>query len=193
MRETNGSVYRELDEQELAGRCRENDRQAEEELYNRYAARIYTLCRRYSRDGNEAKDLMQETLIQALDKIHTYRYTGKGSLYGWISRIAINRAINQIKRQRWRTVSLDLRPSDTIPEPTEEEVAAIPQEKLLEWIAELPDVRRTVFNLYCIDGYSHREIGEMLGISEKGSAGVLAKARKQLKEKIARYLKDTER
>ena len=193
MRETNGSVYRDLDEKELAGRCRENDRQAEDELYNRYAARIYTLCRRYSRDGDEAKDLMQETLLQALDKIATYRYTGKGSLYGWISRIAINRAINQIKRQRWRTVSLDLRPNDTIPEPTEEEVAAIPQEKLLEWISALPDLRRNVFNLYCIDGYSHKEIAAMLGISEKGSAGVLAKARKQLKEAINQYRKESEK
>jgi RNA polymerase sigma-70 factor (ECF subfamily) len=64
----------------------------------------------------------------------------------------------------------------------------IPEEMLLEWISQLPDLRRAVFNLYCIDGYSHREIGKMLGISEKGSAGVLAKARKQLKETIRRYL-----
>ena len=113
-------------------------------------------------------------------------------MYGWISRIAINRAINQIKRQRWRTVSLDLRPNDPIPEPTEEEVAAIPQEKLLEWISSLPDLRRNVFNLYCIDGYSHKEIAAMLGISEKGSAGVLAKARKQLKEAINQYRKESE-
>ena len=68
----------------------------------------------------------------------------------------------------------------------------IPQEKLLEWIARLPTLRRTVFNLYCIDGYSHKEIGKMLGISEKGSAGVLAKARKQLKADIQDYLKDAE-
>ena len=68
---------------------------------------------------------------------------------------------------------------------------AIPQEKLLEWISELPDMRKAVFNLYCLDGYSHKEIAQMLGISEKGSAGMLAKARKQLKEKISRYRKDT--
>ena len=165
---------------------------AEEELYNRYAAKVFTLCRRYGRDTGEAKDLMQETLIQALDRIQTYKYTGKGSLYGWIRRIAINKAINQIKRQRWRTVSLDFRPQDAMPEPTENEVAAIPEEKLLEWISALPDLRRSVFNLYCIDGYSHKEIARMLGISEKGSAGVLAKARKQLKEAINQYRKESE-
>ena len=184
-------MYKQLDEQALARYCSQGDRMAEEELYSRYAARVFTLCRRYSDNPDDAKDLMQESLIQALDKIATYKYSGKGSLYGWISRIAINRALNQIRRKRWRTVSLDLR-EDTVPDPTEEEMATIPQEKLLEWIAKLPDVRRAVFNLYCIDGYSHKEIGEMLGISEKGSAGMLAKARKQLKEEINRYLKDKE-
>ena len=184
-------MYQDLDEQALAICCSKKDRMAEEELYRRYAARVFTLCRRYTDNPDDAKDLMQEALIQALDKIATYRYNGKGSLYGWISRIAINRALNQIRRKRWKTVSLDLR-EDSIPDPTEEEMALIPQEKLLEWIARLPDVRKAVFNLYCIDGYSHKEIAEMLKISEKGSAGMLAKARKQLKEEINRYLKDTE-
>lgn len=96
--------------------------------------------------------------------------------------------MNLIRRRRWRAVSLDLWSQDTIPEPTEEEMEAIPEEKLLEWIAKLPDMRRAVFNLYCMDGYSHQEIGKMLGISEKGSASTLAKARRQLKEEIKRYI-----
>lgn len=185
-------MFRQLDEQELARHCSQGERLAEDELYRRYAARVYTLCRRYVGDDDEAKDLMQESLIRALDKISTFKYLGKGSLYGWISRIAINKALNQIRRKRWRTVSLDLWTQDTLPEPTEQEMEAIPEEKLLEWISKLPDVRRTVFNLYCIDGYSHREISEMLGISEKGSASSLAKARRQLKEDIKRYLNGQE-
>ena len=184
-------MYTDLDEQELARRCSQGDRLAEDELYRRYAARVYTLCRRYLGDDEEAKDLMQESLIQVLDKIQTFN-GGKGFLYGWISRIAINKALNQIKRKRWRTVSLDAWAQDTIPEPTEAEMETIPEEKLLEWISKLPDLRRAVFNLYCIDGYSHKEIGKMLGISEKGSAGVLAKARKQLKEEIRHYLNGQE-
>jgi RNA polymerase sigma-70 factor (ECF subfamily) len=185
-------VYKELEEQDLAKYCRERDPWAEDELYRRYAARVYTLCRRYLGDADEAKDLMQETFIQALDKIASYKYSGKGSLYGWIRRIAINKALNLLKRRRWRWVPLEGAGVDNLPEPTEEEMAGIPQEKLLEWIAKLSDERRAVFNLYCLDGYSHREIGKMLGISEKGSAGVLAKARKQLKEEIKRYRKETE-
>ena len=185
-------MYNNLDEQELARYCCGKDILAEDELYRRYAARVYTLCRRYIRDEDDAKDLMQESLIQALDKIQSFKYTGKGSLYGWIKRIAINKAINHIKRQRWRMVSLDFWSNDTIPEPSEEEMQTIPQEKLLGWISKLPDMRRAIFNLYCIDGCSHKEIGAMLGISEKGSAGALAKARKQLKKDINRYLKETE-
>ena len=185
-------MYKDLDEQELARLCSQGDRLAEDELYRRYASRVYTLCRRYVGDDEEAKDLMQESLIQALDKVQTFNYSGKGSLYGWIRRIAINKALNLIKRRRWRTVSLGLWSQDTLPEPTEEEMEAIPEEKLLEWIAKLTDMKRVVFNLYCVDGYSHKEIGNMLGISEKGSASTLAKARRQLKEDIKRYLNGQE-
>ena len=179
-----------MDEQTLARYCSQKDKMAGDELYRRYAARLNALCRRYLGDEEEAKDLMLETLIQALEKISTYKYTGKGSLYGWMSRIAINRAINQIKRQKWRVVSLDRMAQDTIPDPSADDVASIPKETLMEWIGALPSVRRAVFNLYCMDGYSHEEIGKMLGISEKGSTSTLAKARKQLKENIQEYLKE---
>ena len=179
-----------MDEQELARYCSQGDRLAENELYRRYAVRVDALCRRYLGDEEDAKDLMLETLIQALDRIDTYKYSGKGSLYAWISRIAVNKAINHITRQRWRTVRLDLWAYDNIPEPTEDEMDTVPKEKLQEWIAGLPDLRRAVFNMYCIDGYSHKEIAKMLGISEKGSASVLVKARRQLKEKIRDYLEE---
>ena len=165
---------------------------AEDELYRRYAVRVHTLCKRYLGDEDDAKDLMVDTLIRALDMMETYEYTGEGSLYGWISKIAVNKALNQIKRHRWRIIPLDLWEQESIPEPTCEEVAEIPKEKLLKWIAELSDLRRAVFNLHCIDGYSHKEIGSMLGISESGSTSILAKARKQLKEKINRYREEQE-
>ncbi len=186
-------MYKELDEQALARYCSQKDRMAADELYRRYAVRLNTLCKRYLGDEDDAKDLMLETLIQSLDKIDTFEYAGDGSLYAWISRIAINKALNQIKRQRWRMVPMDFWTQDNIPEPSEEEVAEIPKEKLLEWIAGLSDMRRAVFNLYCIDGYSHREIGRMLGISERGSTSTLAKARKELKDKIHQYIKEQDR
>ena len=173
-------MYKDLDEQKLAMYCSRGDRMAENELYRRYAVRLNMLCKRYVVDDDEAKDLMLETLIKSLEKIGTYEYRGNGSLYSWISRIAINNALNRIRRHRGRIVSLeDLWMNDNIPE-----------EKILEWISRLPDLRRSVFNMYCIDGYSHQEISQMLGISVTGSTSVLAKARKQLKKEIRRYLNE---
>lgn len=185
-------MHHDWDEQRLARLCSGRDRLAEDELYTRYAARLMTLCRRYTGCEADAQDLLQETFVKVLDRIGSFRYAGDGSLYRWIRRIAINQALNDLRRNRWRWVPLDFSPGDPVAEPTEEEILAIPQEKMLEWISRLPELRRAVFNLYCIDGYSHKEIGVMLGISEKGSAGVLAKARKQLKQQIFQYLKDTE-
>ncbi|MBR1926556.1 MAG: sigma-70 family RNA polymerase sigma factor [Bacteroidales bacterium] len=185
-------MYKELDEQTLARYCSSGDRMAGDELYRRYAVRLHTLCMRYTGDDEEAKDLMLETLVRALEKMGTYKYTGKGSLYAWISRIAINKALNQIQRHRWRMVRVDLWERDDIPDPTGDEIEAVPREKLLEWISSLPDLRRAVFNLFCIEGYSHREIGKMLGISETASSSVLAKARKRLKENVRQYLKERE-
>lgn len=186
-------MYKDIDEQTLARYCSQRDRMAEEELYKRYAARVNTLCRRYVKDTDEADDLMIETLVQAIDKIGTYKYLGEGSLYKWISRIAINKAINRIKRQYWRVIPLNEKVHDNIPDPTEDEMVVIPREKLSGWIADLPDLKRTVFNLYCIEGYPHKEIGRMLGISERGSTSMLAKARKELKDKIREYLKEQDR
>lgn len=163
---------------------------AKEELYRRYAARVFTLCKRYVGDDDDAKDLMLETLLQAIEKIDSFQFTGEGSLYRWISRIAINKALNLIKRHRWRMVPWDLWLKDDIAEPAEDEIVEIPTEKLWEWIAQLPEMRRTVFNMYCVDGYSHKEISQMLGISETGSTSILVKARKQLKSRIIQYLKE---
>ena len=86
-------------------------------------------------------------------------------------------------------LSLDMMVRDDIPEPNEEDMMRISEETLIILISKLPDMRRAVFNLSCIDGYSHKEIGEMLGISEKGSSSMLAKAKKQLKEEIWNYLR----
>lgn len=186
-------MYSQLNEEELAKYCSERDIMAEEELYRRYAAKVNTICCRYTDNAADAEDLMHEAIIKALDKISTYSYKGTGSLSVWISRIAINLAVDQIRRKRLRIVPLEFWTHDTVAEPTEDEMESISEDMLLDFITRLPELRRTVFNLYCIDGYSHKQIAELLGISEKGSAGVLAKARKQLKEEIRHYLKERDK
>ena len=185
-------MYNELNEEQLAGLCRKGDSLAADELYRRYAARLLTLCRRYCGGRDEARDLMQDTMVRALEKIHGFHYKAEGSLYAWLSRIAINMALSNLKKQRLVMVADGQPVPDNAPEPDTEGMSAIPQEVLLQMIAGLPAARKAVFNLYCIDGYSHKEIGRMLGISEKASASTLAKARAQLKQAINNYLKESE-
>ena len=185
-------MYGSLDEQELARLCSDKNRQAQEELYTRYAARLHTLCLRYSDSPDEARDLVHDSIIKALDRIASFNYSGKGSLYAWISRIAINTALGNISRYKIRFVRLAAHASEDLPDPTEEDFARIPREKILEFISELPDTQRAIFNMYCLDGYSHREIAETLGISERGSTSLLVKARNRLKKRIYDYLKNSE-
>ncbi len=161
---------------------------AEDELYNRYAARLLTLCRRYTGNADDAMDLMHEAMIKVIDNMHSFKYIDEGSLYAWMRRIAINLALNHIGRRRWRFIPLETFRAGQQAEPDDDMMETIPVEKLLEMISSLPDQQRLVFNLYCMDGYSHREIGQMLGITEKGSAGLLAKARSRLKKDINNYL-----
>lgn len=181
-----------MTEQELAQLCSQGDRRAQGELYKRYAARLLALCRRYCQDADDAHDLMQDAVIRAVERMESFTFRGNGSLYAWMSRIAVNMAVSRIRRNRFLHISLDRTPALDIPDPPAEEVSTIPKDVMLEMIGALPPMRRAVFNMYCIDGYSHRDIADMLGITEKGSASNLAKARKQLKQQVVTYLKDRE-
>lgn len=184
-------MYHELDEQGLAKLCTEKDRQAQEELYKRYAARVFTLCLRYSDDRDEAQDLLHDTFLKVLEKMSSFNYQGSGSLLAWITRIAVNTAIAGISRYKLRFVLMDTTVECNLPEPSGEELERIPLEKLLQIISKLPDTQRAVFNMFCMDGYSHKEIAEMLGISERGSTSLLVKAKKRLRKQINEYLKNS--
>lgn len=182
-----------IDEQSLVRLCSEHNRWAEDELYRRYAARIFALCLRYTDDEDNAQDMMQETFIKAFGNIASFTYRGEGSLSAWLCRIGVNLAINQMKRHKMRFFSLDVLGHDIADEPPGEAVAGISEEILLKMISELRPMRRIVFNMYCIDGYSHKEIASALNITEKGSASILSKAKAQLKDSITNYIKQAER
>lgn len=181
-------MQKEYTEIELAALTSKGDKNACKELYMRYAARLYALCCRYSDDDEDARDLMHDAMIKAMGSLDRFKYRGEGSLYAWLKRMAINMAIDRMRKSKLRRISIDDAPEADIPEPTEEEALKLPREVMLGMISRLSDERRTVFNLYCIEGCSHKEIAELLGISEKGSASVLAKARNQLKKEITEYV-----
>lgn len=184
-----------LTEQELALGCVRNDRDAQGELYARYSSRLYAICLRYIEDREEARDLMHDCMIKAMDNFKSFRYVSEGSVYAWLSRITVNMAINRLKESfRFRQISFEQVSGDELEnalEPDAESVRKIPDGVLDELIAELPPVRRTVFNMYCIDGYSHHDIARALGITERTSTSVLAKARASLKKALMNYIDKT--
>ena len=184
-----------LTEQELALGCVRNDRDAQGELYARYSSRLYAICLRYIEDREEARDLMHDCMIKAMDNFKSFRYVSEGSLYAWLSRITVNMAINRLKESsRFRQIPFEQVSGDELEnalEPDAESVRKIPDGVLDKLIAELPPVRRTVFNMYCIDGYSHHDIARALGITERTSTSVLAKARVSLKKALMNYIDKT--
>ena len=184
-----------LTEQELAIGCARSDRDAQAELYTRYAGGLYALCLRYIEDREEARDLMHDAMIKVMDNFKSFRYAGEGSINAWISRIAVNMAIDRLKESsRFRQIPLEQVSGEEIEnalEPDAESVRSVPDGVLDEIIASLPPAKRTVFNMYSIDGFSHKEIAKALGITERGSTSLMAKARASVKNALMSYLNKT--
>lgn len=180
-------------EQDLATRCAHGDNEARRELYEQYSSRILSLCRRYAVGPAEAEDLMQDAFVKIFRVIGSFRWNGPGSLYSWMSRVALNLAFDSAKRRRRLARQLmDVEEvGDGVPEePDYEEAASVPSEALMAMIEALPEGYRTVFRLYCIDGLSHRDIAHLLGIKEKSSSANLSRARALLIANIRQYQKD---
>ena len=174
-------------EQSLSERCRRAERLAFKELYDTYAGRLLSLCSRYVGTRAAAEDILQDSFIKIIQTFGSFRYRGPGSLYAWMSRITVNRALDAVKQDcRIQTVPIDVRETDVGIE--DNDIGAVPQEELLKMIRELPPGYRTVFNMYALDGYSHKEIGRALGIKERSSSSQYMRARALLAEKIKDYL-----
>ncbi len=180
-----------IDEQILVEGCRRGDDAARKELYDRYAGRLLAVCMRYVGDRSTAEDLLHDAFIKIFGAFDRFTYRGVGSLRAWIERVTINVALEWLRqRSRRGQVLLDeSRVKSDVAEPDATEVSLVPREVLMRFVGELPDGYRTVFNLYCIEEYSHREIAEMLGINEKSSSSQLFRARTLLAQKVNEYLK----
>lgn len=180
-------------ERQLATMCSKGNEEARRELYDLYSTGLYALCLRYISDNEAARDLLHDAFIRIFDKIGRFSYSGEGSLRAWMSRIASNMAIDLLRKEKkLQILSLD---NNLLPEIQEEsfpDPANIPEAVLLKMVESLSESKKLIFNMYCIDGYSHREIAERCGISEKGSASILAKARKELAQMVIRYISENE-
>ena len=182
-----------MEEQELAIRCARGDSMAQKELYQQYGSRILALCRRYAADPSDAEDMMQDSFIKIFRVISNFRWTRPGSLYSWMARVTINLAFDSAKRRRMLARQLEdvERLENDIPdESMDGDTASVPMDILMEMIEALPEGYRTVFKLYCIDGLSHKEIADLLGIKEKSSSASLSRARVLLSAAVRQYWHD---
>lgn len=150
-------------------------------MYNHFAPKMYALCLRYAADTEDAKDILQEGFIAVFSKLPSFR--GQGSLEGWIRRIMVNIAIDRY-RDRIYHLSLDDIHENGLMAFDNLGPASMEAKQILALIRDLPDQYRLVFNLYVIEGYSHREIGQMLSISESTSRSNLSRARGLLQERM---------
>ena len=166
---------------QLINDCKKHDIKAQEQLYNLFSSKLFALCLKYSRNYVEAQDNLQDGFLIIFEKID--QYTFKGSFEGWIKRIMINNVL-----QQYRTKSFLELVNDEITDEVEIELETdnVSLELLLKIIQELPDRYRLVFSLYVIDGYSHKEIAEMLNITTGTTKSNLARAKIILREKIER-------
>lgn len=159
-------------------------------MYQQYADTIFAVCLKYSRNYADAEDTLQDCFITIFDKIHQYK--NKGSFEGWLKRIAINTAL-----QKYRIASPIELVTELKDEKDEDDFTVKKHiynvAVLLEFVQQLPDQYRLVFNLYVLDDYSHKEIAEVLKISEGTSKSNLSRARKILKEKLIAYKKQQEK
>jgi RNA polymerase sigma factor (sigma-70 family) len=163
----------------LAG-CLQNNASSQEELYNRFSPRMLGVCYRFAKNREDAEDMLQEGFIKVFTQIHQYR--NEGALEGWVRRIVVHTCINILKKNKKFSDSVDISYANGI-HVTEENIPSIVQAKqVVECIRLLPIGYRTVLNLYAIEGFSHKEIADMLDIEESTSRSQYTRAKAMLED-----------
>ena len=166
--------------EQLIKKCKRQDRKAQEDLYKLYGSKIFAICLKYSRNKVEAEDNLQDSFITIFNKIEQYNF--KGAFEGWLRRIAVNTVLQKYRKEGvFELISDKIEIESEVVEVNEEDISL---DYLLKLVQELPDRYRLTFNLYVLDGYSHKEISQFLNISEGTSKSNLARARMILKKRI---------
>ncbi|MFT6503104.1 MAG: RNA polymerase sigma-70 factor (ECF subfamily) [Crocinitomicaceae bacterium] len=173
---------------ELISGCIKNDRRSQEELFKLFYGKMLGVCMRYARDRDTAEEMLQEGFIKIFDKLEAFDY--KGSFEGWMRRIVSNTAIDNIRKSKKNPLLTDndedfkLGGSDPMVENEELQFVGLKAEIALEAIQNLSPAYRAVFNLYVMEEYTHKEIAEILGISEGTSKSNLSKAKMNLQRTL---------
>ena len=167
---------------QLIENCKINDTKAQGELYKLFSSKLFSVCLKYSRNYVEAEDNLQDAFLTIFNKIEQYK--NKGSFEGWLKRITVNTVLQRYRNEKVFDIINEDAIEDVEIEVDEDNLSI---DYLLKIIQELPDRYRLVFNLYVLDGYSHKEIADMLKINLGTSKSNLARARQILKQTIENY------
>ena len=178
-----------MEEFELSELCKRGDNLARKELYEQFSGRMLGICLRYTGDRDTAQDMLHDGFIKMFSSFDKFTWRGEGSLRAWMERVLINTILQALRKNDVmnRTVEIE-EVTENYQDPDASEVEMIPQKVLMNFISELPDGYRTVFNLYTFEEKSHKEIAGILGINEKSSASQLFRAKSTLAKRIKEYM-----
>ncbi len=169
---------------ELLNRCRAGERKAQEMLYKQFASKMLGVCMRYAIDRMEAEDMLQNGFIKVFKSLEGYR--GDGSFEGWMRRIMVHCSIEYYRKHHKMMQMVDVTEMSNEPSVNPAAMANMDVKDLMGLIQQLSPGYRMVFNLYAIEGYSHKEIAEIVGITEGASKSQLSRARTILKEQVTK-------
>lgn len=168
-----------MTEKELVDGCIKEDRKCQERLWKLFAPKLLSVSLRYCKSREDAEDVVMESFVKIFDHLHEFRY--QSSLETWMRRIVVNSSINKLRSFKF-TESIDEQVYQI--GFTDKAFEQLNEKELLKMLESLPVGYRTVFNMYAIEGYSHKEISDSLGIDEGTSRSQLAKARKTLQDMV---------
>lgn len=168
--------------EETIARCKKGERKAQELLYKQFASKMLAVCMRYAVDKMEAEDMLQNGFIKLFNKISDYR--GEGSFEGWVRRIMVHSSIEYYRKHHKMMQVVDIETSGYEQGVNPSVMETLDARDLMALINQLAPGYRIVFNLYALDGYSHKEIAEIVGISEGASKSQLSRARAILRDQI---------
>lgn len=167
---------------QLIESCRKGNRVAQKVLYDRLAPRMFPVCIRYVGDRTVAEDILQDGFITLFTRLDSYK--GEGSFEGWARKIFVTTALMYLRKKDALKMSDDLQEARWLKTDTVSPVENIGYKELMDMVTDLPVGFRTVFNMYAVEGYSHKEIAEVLNISEVTSRSQFSRARAILQKKI---------
>ncbi len=174
-----------ISEIDLITGCLEGNRRMQEELYRRYSSRMYAVCLRYAGNAEEAEDILQEGFIKIFKKLDSFR--SEGSFEGWVRRIFVNTAIEHFRRKRY-LMPVTEKEENTIEGKYFSVLDDLAAKDIMSLVQDLSPGYRTVFNLYVVEGYTHKEIADMMGISEGTSKSQLSRAKVILQDMVKQFI-----